>query len=58
MVQSINKHCGGSLRKQLSEVMDVFRKSPLQKTRQGALKKLKKKSNGGVLLGHSPPLRL
>lgn len=44
MVQSINKHCGGSLRKQRSEVMDVFWKSPLRKTGQGALNKLKESS--------------
>lgn len=43
MVQSINKHCSGSLRKQLSEVMAVFSKSPLQKTGQGALNKLKER---------------
>lgn len=43
MVQSINKHCGGSFRKQLSEVMDVFWKSPLQKTRQGTLNRLKER---------------
>lgn len=43
MVQSINKHCGGSLRKQLSEVTDIFWKSPLQKTGQGALNKLKER---------------
>lgn len=43
-VQSINKHCGGSLGKQLSEVMDVFWKSPSQKTGLGALNKLKGKT--------------
>lgn len=43
MVQSIKQHCGGSLRKQLSEVMDVFRKNPLQKTGQGVLNKLKER---------------
>lgn len=41
MVQSISKHGGGSLRKQLSEVVDVFWKSPLQMTGQEALNKLK-----------------
>lgn len=43
-VQSVKKHCGGSLRKQLSEVVDVFWKSPSQKTGLGALNKLKGKT--------------
>lgn len=34
---SINKHCGGILRKQLAEVMGVFWKNSLPKTGQGAL---------------------
>lgn len=38
---SINKHCGGSLRKQLAKVRDAFWKSSLPKTGQGALIKLR-----------------
>lgn len=41
MVQSMSKHGDGSLRKQLSEVVDVFWKSPLQMTGQETLNKLK-----------------
>lgn len=41
MIQSMSKHGGGSLRKQLSEVVDVFWKSLLQMTGQETLNKLK-----------------
>lgn len=40
-VQSLSKHGGSSLRKQLSEVVDVFWKRPLQTTGQEVLNKLK-----------------
>lgn len=40
---SINKHCGGVLRKQLAKVMRVFWKSSLPKTGQGALIKFRKR---------------
>lgn len=43
MVQSTKKHCGGILRKQLSEVMGVFWKSPLQNTGHRALNKLRER---------------
>lgn len=40
---SINKHCGGILRKQLAEVMGVFWKSSLPVTGQGALIKFRER---------------
>lgn len=52
MVQFISKHCGGTCGKQLSEVMDVFWKSRLQKT--GSTEQAQRKERSAVLLGHSP----
>lgn len=41
--RSINKHCGGILRRQLAEVMGVFWKSSLPVTGQGALIKVRER---------------
>lgn len=51
---SINKHCGGILRKQLAEVMGVFWKNSLPKTGQGALIEFREKET--VLFSLAPLL--